>query len=173
MSEINKLKLTLANVELTQAFGRALGQAVVDSAMVALTGPLGAGKTCLVQGVGEALGVTEPIVSPTFTMLNEYHSGRLPLYHLDLYRVADDPITQAAVGGKSLELLRTELDEFIYGPGVVLIEWAEHILAYLTDYLLIEIDYFENEQGRSVSVSGVGSKSIRLIRDINSSVIYT
>lgn len=169
-----KLEIQLASAGETREFGLRIGHAVRQRALIALLGPLGAGKTCLVQGIGEALGVEEPIVSPTFTMLNEYHSGRLPLYHLDLYRLKDDPSSESAGGGKTLELLRAELDEFIHGPAVVLIEWAEQIMPHLPlDYLLIELDYFPEEDGRRVSISGHGSLSVRLIQDINSRVIYT
>lgn len=164
----------LKSAEQTKAFGRSIGHLISDRALITLIGPLGAGKTCLVQGIGEALGVTEPVVSPTFTMLNEYHSGRLPLYHLDLYRLKDDLTTQAALGGKEFALLRTELDEFIYTSGVVSIEWVESIMPYLPqDYLLIEIDYLQDEEGRRLSIKAKGDISHRLIQDINSGVIYT
>lgn len=95
--------------------------------MIALHGQLGAGKTTLVKGLGEELGVDEAISSPTFTMLNEYHSGRLPLYHLDLYRVGESSDVI------SLEMLAFELDELICKRpgeicGVTVIEWAELFL---------------------------------------------
>jgi tRNA threonylcarbamoyladenosine biosynthesis protein TsaE len=133
--------------------------------VVTLFGPLGAGKTTLVQGVGEGLGVSEIINSPTFTMLNEYHSGRLPLYHLDLYRVQDDPSSQTALGGKSYELLRAELDEFITHPGITLIEWAETIESYLPpDHLSIRLDYAGTGEDatRIANISGRGSQTALL-----------
>ena len=81
--------------------------------VLALHGDLGAGKTCFVQGLGAALRVREPVHSPTFTLINEYH-GALPLYHVDLYRLAG-----------SAEALDLGLDEYLDGDGVTVIEWAE------------------------------------------------
>ncbi len=79
---------------------------------------MGAGKTTLVQGLAQALGVTETVSSPTFTMMNEYHSGRMPLYHLDLYRLSEDAQSVS-------ELLATELDQFIDQKMIAVIEWAD------------------------------------------------
>ncbi len=170
---MKKVELVLANAEKTRDFGVEIGQAISRRALILLIGPLGAGKTLLVQGISEALGVVEPVVSPTFTMLNEYHSGRLPLYHLDLYRVSDDPATLSALGGQTMELLRAELDEFIHGEAVVLIEWAEHILPFLPpDYLLVKIDYLEESEGRQICLEGRGEESCRLVQEVNSRVIY-
>jgi tRNA threonylcarbamoyladenosine biosynthesis protein TsaE len=165
MSE--KVELHVKGVEQTKKLGRALVKGCEGGIVIGLNGPLGAGKTCLVQGAGEELGVEEGIVSPTFTMLNEYHSGRLPLYHLDLYRLKDD-VKEGAV-----ELLRLELEEIWQRPGVVMVEWAEYGPRLLPeDYLLIEIDYFGDDDGRSVSISANGPRALRLIQDINSRYIY-
>jgi hypothetical protein len=82
---------------------------------------MGVGKTTLVQDVAAALGVKELVNSPTFTMLNEYHSGRLPLYHLDLYRLSEQD------GAGAAGLLLAELDEFIHSSMVAMVEWAELI----------------------------------------------
>jgi tRNA threonylcarbamoyladenosine biosynthesis protein TsaE len=163
------LDIELADVGRTRAFGKAIADSIQGNAILALKGPLGAGKTTLVQGIGEALGVEEIINSPTFTMLNEYHSGRLPLYHLDLYRIKDDPATAAALGGRSLDLLRAELDEFITHPGVILIEWAEHIEEFLpADHASIEIDYAcEAEGARRARLKALGSNSQRILDDVS------
>jgi tRNA threonylcarbamoyladenosine biosynthesis protein TsaE len=111
--------LLLSDQDATKRFGTTLAQAIEDRAVIALIGPLGAGKTTLVKSVASALGVTEVVNSPTFTMLNEYHSGRLPLYHMDLYRLSEEK-TPAP-----LDLLLAEIDEFIHGSMVAMIEWAE------------------------------------------------
>ncbi len=81
--------------------------------MLALHGDLGAGKTCFIQGLAEALGVTATVSSPTYTLINEYR-GRVPFYHADLYRL-DDPA----------EALRAGLDDYLHSDGVTAIEWAE------------------------------------------------
>lgn len=157
--------IRLPDAESTRQLGRFIAEAVQRNLVVTLFGPLGAGKTTLVQGVGEGLGVSEIINSPTFTMLNEYHSGRLPLYHLDLYRVQDDKTTEAALGGKSYDLLRAELDEFITNPGITLIEWAETIEPYLpADHLSIRLSYEnpDGQAGREAYVSGLGSTAAKI-----------
>jgi tRNA threonylcarbamoyladenosine biosynthesis protein TsaE len=80
------LQIYLANAQATRLLGIQLGQTLAAGSIILLTGDLGSGKTSIVQGIGEGLGINEPIVSPTFTLINEYDCGRLPLYHLDLYR---------------------------------------------------------------------------------------
>lgn len=101
-----ELVLRLPDHRSTERLGEAIAEQIAERAVVALVGALGAGKTTLVKGIARGLGVTEVVNSPTFTMLNEYHSGRLPLYHLDLYRLQED---QADVSF----LLEVELDELI------------------------------------------------------------
>ncbi|MGB5596008.1 MAG: tRNA (adenosine(37)-N6)-threonylcarbamoyltransferase complex ATPase subunit type 1 TsaE, partial [Crocosphaera sp.] len=86
--------LILPNFEATKALGQQLGQNLPEGSVLLLKGDLGAGKTTLVQGIGEGLGITDPIVSPTFTLINEYNQGRLPLYHLDLYRLQPEEVVE-------------------------------------------------------------------------------
>jgi tRNA threonylcarbamoyladenosine biosynthesis protein TsaE len=166
---LKEIEIELPNAERTRELGRSIAAAAGRNLVVTLFGPLGAGKTTLVQGVGEGLDVSEIINSPTFTMLNEYHSGRLPLYHLDLYRVQDDPSSQRALGGKSYELLRAELDEFILNPGITLIEWAETIEPYLpADHLSVRLEYAAPAEhaARVAYVSGRGSQTAVLAEKI-------
>ena len=99
----------------TRVFGRKLAARLRAGDVVALTGELGAGKTCLSQGIAAGLGVRTAVTSPTFTLINE-HRGRLPLYHMDLYRL-DSPVQALAIG----------IEEYLDGDGVTLIEWAEKI----------------------------------------------
>ena len=96
--------------------------------LVALEGTLGAGKTTLTKCVGAELGVKEVISSPTFTMLNEYHSGELPLYHLDIYRGGET--------GESMDLdtLGMEMDELMADGGIMLVEWPQYFLCEGENY---------------------------------------
>ncbi len=102
--------------EETFAFGKKIGETALPGSLYTLSGDLGVGKTVFTKGVAEGLGITEPVSSPTFTILQEYESGRLPLYHFDVYRIGD-PSEMEEVG----------FDDCVEGEGVVLIEWAELI----------------------------------------------
>ncbi|MFA6107684.1 MAG: tRNA (adenosine(37)-N6)-threonylcarbamoyltransferase complex ATPase subunit type 1 TsaE [Candidatus Latescibacterota bacterium] len=108
----------------TRALGRELATRLAPGEVVALIGDLGSGKTCLAQGICEGLGVPDPVTSPTFILINEYQGRRgtrvLPVYHLDLYRLA---------GPGELEDLGIE--EYYYGEGICLVEWADRAAAQL------------------------------------------
>ncbi len=97
----------------THRLGARLGELLQAGDVLLLEGDLGAGKTVFAQGVAEGLGIQDPVTSPTFTLIHEYE-GRLPLYHVDLYRLAGDP-DAAAIG----------LEEYLWGEGVTLIEWPD------------------------------------------------
>jgi tRNA threonylcarbamoyladenosine biosynthesis protein TsaE len=115
-----------------QNLGRNLGQLVQGGEIIGLVGELGAGKTCFVRGFAEGIKVSSDawVRSPTFTLINEY-SGRLPVYHIDLYRV-----------GKQAELDSLNLREYLYGDGVSLIEWFEFLPAHeVDDYLELRISH--------------------------------
>jgi tRNA threonylcarbamoyladenosine biosynthesis protein TsaE len=103
----------------TQAIGECLGARLQPGAVVACTGELGAGKTCFLQGLARGLGVTGPVTSPTFVLVNQYR-GRLPVYHLDAYRT-----------GSLTELVDLGLEEMLHGDGVTVIEWADKVLPLL------------------------------------------
>lgn len=128
------LKISLADAEATRSLGRNLGQSLPSGSVILLEGDLGSGKTTLVQGLGEGLGITEPIVSPTFTLINEYTEGRLPLYHLDLYRLQPEEVStlHPEIYWEGIEV----------PPGIVAIEWAERLQykpsAYLNIYLTLD-----------------------------------
>lgn len=103
----------------TRRFGARLGLLLQAGDVICLEGELGTGKTCFVQGVGRGMGITQPITSPTFTLVAEYQAPAPapPLYHLDMYRLAA-PVDEAMAFG---------LDNYLYGDGACLIEWAERI----------------------------------------------
>lgn len=108
------LDIVSHSIAQTRRFGRYLGEILRSGDIVLLEGDLGAGKTSLTQGIAEGLGVSEVVNSPTFTLLKEYHSGRLPLYHFDLYRM-DDPEEISALG----------FEDYIFDEGISVIEWAD------------------------------------------------
>lgn len=127
------IKIFLADAAATQKLGITLGQSLNAGNVILLQGDLGAGKTTLVQGIGEGLGISDPIVSPTFTLINEYMEGRLPLYHLDLYRL--EPKQVAALN------LETYWEGVEVTPGIVAIEWAERMPYKPESYLDVRLTY--------------------------------
>ncbi len=113
--------LTILNsVEAAQAFGESWTTELKGGEVFALYGVLGAGKTQLAKGIARGLGYTGDVTSPTFTLIHEYRGGRLPIYHLDLYRIADEP-SAIAIG----------VEDYLPGDGVTIIEWPERIEALL------------------------------------------
>ncbi|MFW5683672.1 MAG: tRNA (adenosine(37)-N6)-threonylcarbamoyltransferase complex ATPase subunit type 1 TsaE [Spirochaetota bacterium] len=99
--------------EQTAALGRRIASRLNPGSILLLDGPLGAGKTALAKGIAAGLGVGETVTSPTYTIVSEYR-GRLPLYHVDLYRISDEE-----------EYLNLGLEELLYADGVSLVEWPE------------------------------------------------
>jgi tRNA threonylcarbamoyladenosine biosynthesis protein TsaE len=112
-------RIETSSAEETAAAGERLAQRLGPGDVVALTGDLGAGKTCFTQGLARGLGVRGRVVSPTFVLVNEYR-GRLPVHHVDAYRTES-----------MTELLDLGLDELFAGDGVTVIEWAEKLLPLL------------------------------------------
>lgn len=139
--------VTLLHAEATRLLGVSLGQSLPAGSVVLLTGDLGSGKTTLVQGIGEGLGITEPIVSPTFTLINEYTEGRLPLYHLDLYRLEPEEVTA----------LHPEIywEGIEFPLGIMAIEWAERLPYLPPSYLSVCLSY-QGDSGRRVDFLGAG-----------------
>lgn len=130
--------LTLKNEEETRQFGLDLAENLKAGDVIALIGNLGTGKTALTRYVAEGLGIHERISSPTFTIVKEYDSGRLPLYHFDVYRIADPE-----------EMFNIGADEYFFGQGVCVIEWAdmiEELLPENTKYIYLE--YGQNPEER-------------------------
>ena len=131
-------KLILKNEEETRAFGLELGASLRKGDIVALIGDLGTGKTALTKYIAEGLGIRETITSPTFTIVQEYRQGRLPLYHFDVYRIGDPE-----------EMYELGYEEYFYGDGVCIIEWADLIEELLPEYTkVIRIEYGKNQEER-------------------------
>lgn len=131
--------------EETRKIGYELGKKAAKSEIYCLHGDLGVGKTIFTKGFAQGLGITEHITSPTFTIVNEYHSGRIPFYHFDVYRIGDVE-----------EMFEIGYEEYFYGDGVCLIEWAELITDILPDdvkWIKIEKDLTtDNENYRKIEV---------------------
>ena len=130
--------------EETLEIGRTIGAKCKSGTVVSLRGSLGAGKTVIANGVAEALGIKDAIVSPTFTLIQEYQGTKLQLFHMDLYRLS---------GTDEFEMIGGE--EMLYGKAVVLIEWSEKIEEMLPDgTVFITIDIQPN-QDRVITVEGL------------------
>ena len=141
---MTKMILSLPDAEATSKFGFALGRSLPPGTVILLQGDLGAGKTTLVQGIAEGLGISESIESPSFTLINEYFKGRIPLYHLDLYRL--EPAEAEALH------LESYWDGLERDLGIVAIEWAERLQYKPKNYLQISLSYLDN--GRQIEVIG-------------------
>ena len=125
----SSLKLTSRSPEETQQLGRIIGELARPGDIILLSGPLGAGKTCLAQGIAHGLGVSENAASPSYVLMREF-AGRLPLYHMDLYRLDFKEIDELG------------LDDYLYGRGVCVIEWAEKGEALMpAEHLNIKLAY--------------------------------
>ena len=135
----------------TRRLGMRLAPLLEPGDVLALTGDLGTGKTRWVQGVCQGLEISDPVNSPTFTLVNEYQ-GRLPVYHIDLYRLS----TPA-------EVLTFGLDDYLYGAGVSMIEWAELAGEFLPkSYLAVELHHLE-ETKRRVVLRPQGARFLKLL----------
>lgn len=122
----------------TKRFGHVLAKDLKPGTVLALMGDLGTGKTTLTKYIAEGLGVQEMLTSPTFTIVREYHSGRLPLYHFDVYRLES-----------AEDLFEIGAEEYFYGGGVSIVEWADRVAEILPDETLcIFIEYGEKEGER-------------------------
>jgi tRNA threonylcarbamoyladenosine biosynthesis protein TsaE len=141
--------------EVTRELGRALGSALQEPALIRLSGELGAGKTCFVQGLARGLGVAEEeaVTSPTFTLMNHYR-GRLDLYHFDLYRLAHAD-----------ELIEMGMDEFLPGRGVAVVEWAERLSAGEAATLSVHFEHAGEDARQLTFASGDGAGE-RLIEQV-------
>lgn len=133
-----KRTLEIKNEEETRRFGLSLAEELAAGDVVALIGDLGTGKTALTRYIAEGLGIKARVNSPTFTIVKEYRQGRIPLFHFDVYRISDPE-----------ELFNIGAEEYFYGNGVCIVEWAdliEEILPENTRYIYIEYGDKEGER---------------------------
>lgn len=133
--------------EETYELGKTLGQQAVQGQIYCLDGDLGVGKTVFTQGFAAGLGIEGPVNSPTFTIVQQYEEGRLPLYHFDVYRIGDIS-----------EMDEIGYEDCFYGEGVCLIEWSQLIPEILPDHVIrirIEKDLDRGFDYRKITVEGV------------------
>ncbi|MEW6267632.1 MAG: tRNA (adenosine(37)-N6)-threonylcarbamoyltransferase complex ATPase subunit type 1 TsaE [Thermodesulfobacteriota bacterium] len=153
--EVLKIELFLAGPEDTLDLGRRLGRLAGPGLVIALSGPLGAGKTCLTQGLASGLGLADdqPVTSPSFVLVNEYDL-QPPLYHLDLYRLDQDGFLDAG------------LDEYLTRPGVIVLEWADRISGLLPEPRL-EIELTPTPAGgRRAVLRAFGSRPADILKKL-------
>ena len=144
---IGKMVTETRSPEETYELGRKIGLQARTGQVYTLTGDLGVGKTVFTQGVAAGLGITEPVSSPTFTIVQVYEEGRLPFYHFDVYRIGDIE-----------EMEEIGYDDYFFGKGICLIEWAELIEEILPDdriSITIEKDLAQGFDYRRVTVEGL------------------
>ncbi len=139
----------------TRQLGRILGQIIRQPMVVLLSGDLGAGKTCFTQGLSRGLDVPEqePIVSPTYTLMNQY-PGRLELFHFDLYRLPEGE-----------DLAELGFEEYLPGKGVAVVEWAERFPGLASEYLTVTILHQEVET-RSFTFRASGSEAAKILETL-------
>jgi tRNA threonylcarbamoyladenosine biosynthesis protein TsaE len=136
--------LHIASEQETEQLGERIGQTAKPGTVIALIGDLGTGKTTLTKSIARGLGVTETVTSPTFNIIREYKSGRIPLYHFDVYRIADPD-----------EMFELGYEEYFYGDGVCVVEWADIIEDLLPeDAVVIHIDRGASEEAREYRIEG-------------------
>ncbi len=130
----------------TWEIGRRLGRTAPAGQVFALVGDLGVGKTVFTKGLAEGLGIMEPVSSPTFTIVQVYEGGRLPFYHFDVYRIGD-----------VCEMEEIGYEDYVYGQGVSLIEWADLIQEILPEHyteIRIEKDLERGFDYRRIRICG-------------------
>ena len=150
-------RLWLRNAEATRGLGRLLGRSLWAGTVILLEGNLGSGKTTLVKGLGEGLGIQETIDSPTFTLINEYLDGRLPLYHVDLYRLQ---------GQEAAALYLEAYWEGVEFPlGIMAIEWADRLPYPPDNPLRISLKY-GTEEGRQVILTAFNQEQADLLEGL-------
>ncbi|WP_230398864.1 tRNA (adenosine(37)-N6)-threonylcarbamoyltransferase complex ATPase subunit type 1 TsaE [Novisyntrophococcus fermenticellae] len=138
----------------TSALGQRLGEQALPGQIYTLTGDLGVGKTVLTQGLAKGLGITEPVSSPTFTIVQVYEDGRLPFYHFDVYRIGDIE-----------EMEEIGYDDYFFGQGVTMIEWANLIEELLPENIIsvmIEKNLDKGFDYRKITIQGLPDEVLNI-----------
>ena len=130
--------------EQTERLGKALAMQLRAGDVIACRGDLAAGKTALTRGIAAGLGVSGPVTSPTYTIVNEYHDGRLPLFHFDMYRL-----------GSADELFDIGWEDYLARGGVCVVEWAERVEEAFEGLPCIRVDFEKTgDTRRNITISG-------------------
>ena len=157
----------LNSAEDTKNLGAAIAAGVKSSVVIGLVGKLGAGKTTFTQGLAQELEVEESVSSPTFLMLNEYHSGKIPLYHFDLYRLQED----LQPGSAATTALKAELDEIMHLRQIVIavVEWIDLYEEFCAgiDELRIELSYAADGDARVAGLNARGAGAEALLEQLH------
>ncbi|MBD5800581.1 tRNA (adenosine(37)-N6)-threonylcarbamoyltransferase complex ATPase subunit type 1 TsaE [Bacillus pseudomycoides] len=149
---MNKYEITTTSAEETQNLSERLGQLVREQDVLVLEGDLGAGKTTFTKGLAKGLGVKRVVNSPTFNIIKEY-KGRLPLYHMDVYRLAE---SEEDLG----------FDEYFYGEGITVVEWAHLIESFLPNEKLKISLFHTGDDTRKIVLEPGGERYIRLCEEL-------
>jgi tRNA threonylcarbamoyladenosine biosynthesis protein TsaE len=144
------------SAEETQQVAEALGKLLQPGDLLCLSGDLGAGKTTFTQGLARGLGVEEPISSPTFTIIKEYDEGRIPLYHMDIYRLGEQA-AEEALG----------FDDYFFGEGVSVVEWAEWLQEMLPEDRMQVTLANLSPTDREITFSATGPRSEARLKELN------
>ncbi len=126
----------------TEAAGAALGRRVKPGTVIAYRGDLGAGKTAFTRGLARGLGITQPVTSPTYTIVNEYLTGRLPLFHFDMYRL-----------GSAEELFDIGWEDYLERGGVCAVEWSENVSEAMENAVTVSIEK-TGDTSRRITITG-------------------
>lgn len=156
MSEISFV-VDLSDAEATRRLGWRLGNGCPPGTVLLLSGDLGSGKTTLVQGLGTGLGIEEPISSPTFTLINEYLEGRIPLYHVDLYRLNPEQVGSLELNGY--------WDGTEAVLGILAIEWSERMMDLPESAISLKLETVVTG-GRRVILSADGDAQIAVLKRV-------
>ena len=138
------MQITTHSADETQALGQKLASRLAPGDVIAYFGDLGAGKTAFTRGLAQGLGITDPVTSPTYTIVNEYLSGRIPLFHFDMYRLSS-----------SDELFDIGWEDYLSRGGVCAVEWSENVEDALQDAIRVTIDKDADEPDtRHITITG-------------------
>ncbi len=138
------MQITTHSADETQALGQKLASRLAPGDVIAYFGDLGAGKTAFTRGLAQGLGITDPVTSPTYTIVNEYLSGRIPLFHFDMYRLSS-----------SDELFDIGWEDYLSRGGICAVEWSENVEDALQDAIRVTIEKDADEPDtRHITITG-------------------